>query len=302
MAYFSKFPILQYPVRDGNEFKFAFVANLLRRVGLSEELKGTDGAFIEYNIKDGERPEHIAERVYGDPSFHWLVMMTNDIVDPYHGWYKSGSAMEQYVQTKHGGKSVFIGTTGDGYFYSQYIGTGSSLSQGSISSDVIDYTPTLCRLTVRGGEFQEGTATVTVSGATAYEVQIFRVDPSITAVHHFEFQHSSGICGANDEFTVDPLSQQNSSFSLVGGVIGHTADEYPPTTEGITYQSTAGTVDFWETYIGRYMGVSGDKVETFAVSNLSYENTVNDQKRTIKILHPRYKREALAQLEALLRV
>ena len=56
MAYFSKFPILQYPVRDGNQFRFAFVANVLRRVGLSQELKGTDGAFIVYNLKDGERP------------------------------------------------------------------------------------------------------------------------------------------------------------------------------------------------------------------------------------------------------
>lgn len=302
MAYFSKFPILQYPVRDGNEFRFAFVANLLRRVGLSEDIKGADGAFIEYNIKDGERPEHIAERVYGDPSYHWLVMMTNDIVDPYHGWYKSGNALEKYVQSKHGGKSVFIGTTADGYFYSKYVGTGSSLSQGSISAPVVDYTPELCKLTVRGGEFSEGTATLTVSGATAYNVQIFRVDPSFTAVHHFEFSHTSGICAANDEFTVDPLSQQNSSFSLIGGVVGHTADEYPNTAQGLTYQSASGTVDFWETYIGRYMGVSGDKVETYAVSNLLHETRVNDQKRSIKILHPRFKREALAQLEALLRV
>ena len=121
-------------------------------------------------------------------------------------------------------------------------------------------------------------------------------------MHHFEFNHSSGICAANEQFTLDPLSQQNASFSLVGGVLGYTADEYPQPSQGVTYQSTAGTVDFWETYIGRYMGVSGSKIETYAITNTIHETRVNESKRTIKILHPRYKREALEQLEALLRV
>lgn len=302
MPYFSKFPVLQYPVKDGSTFKFAFVSNLLRRVALNDDLKNSDGAFLEYSIKDGERPEHIAERVYGDPSYHWLVLMTNDVIDPYHGWYKSGQALETYVQAKYSGKSVFVGTTAGDYFYSKYVGTGSTLTQGAVSSSVMNYSPELCKLTVRGGAFQEGTATLTVSGATSYQIEIFRVDPSFTSVHHFEFNHSSGICAANEQFTLDPLSQQNASFSLVGGVLGYTADEYPQPSQGVTYQSTAGTVDFWETYIGRYMGVSGSKIETYAITNTIHETRVNESKRTIKILHPRYKREALEQLEALLRV
>jgi hypothetical protein len=302
MPYFSKFPILQYPVRDGETLRYVFVANMLRRVALSSDLKNSDGAFVEYDIKDGERPEHIAERVYGDPSFHWLVLMTNDIIDPYHGWYKSEIAMEDYVQTKHGGYTVYITNTSDSFYYQSSIVTGSTLTQGGVVSSVIDYIPELCKLTVDAIGFSKGNATIGVSGGTVYTVKIQKVEPSYMAVHHFQIPFSSGISAANDVFTVDPLSQQTGSYSIVGGVIGSSENEYPNlTTVGVGY-SGSGTVDFWETYIGKYMGVSGAAVTTYAVSNYTHENSTNEQKRTIKILHPRYKREALAELESLLRV
>ena len=300
MAYFSKFPVLQYPVRDGDTFRFAFVANLLRRVGISNDLKGSDGAFIEYSVKDGERPEHIAERIYGDPSYHWLVLLVNDVIDPYHGWYKSSNAMEQYIQKKHGGYSVYIGTTSGGFFYNKDLQTGSSLSQGTAQASVEDYSPELCKLTVRGSYFEEGNAVLGISG-TNHTVTIYRVDPSYTAVHHFEVDHVTGISGANSKTEVDPLSQQSSSFSVLGGIVGHTADEYPSSSQGITY-SGSGAVAFSDTHIGKYMGVVGDKINLYSVSNYEYENNKNDSVRTIKVLHPRFKRQAVQELEALLRV
>jgi hypothetical protein len=301
MAYFSKFPVLQYPVRDGDTFRYVFVANILRRVALSEDIKGSDGAFVEYSIKDGERPEHIAERVYGDASFHWLVLMTNNIIDPYHGWYKSGSAIEDYVQNKHGGYTVYITNTSDQFFYESGVETGSTLSQGGRSTAIKDYDPNLCKLTIDGTDFATGFATIGVSGGSSYSVNIKKIEPSYMAVHHFEIPFDGGISAANDKFTVDPLSQQTGSYSVVGGVIGSKENEYPITTVGLDYEGSE-TVDFWETYIGKYMGVSGADVTTYAVSNYIYENSINDDKRTIKILHPRYKREALTELEALLRV
>lgn len=300
--YFSKFPLLQYPVKDGTAFRYVYVRNLLRRVALSEDLKTGESAFLEYDIKDGERPEHIAERVYGDPAYHWLVLLTNDIIDPYHGWYKSGLALEDYIQKKYGGYSVYISTTADAFFYESEVGSGSTLSQGSASMAIVDYSPELCKLTVLGTGIAEGAATIGVSGGTNYSVYIHRVDASSTAVHHFQIPYAGGLCGAATEFTVDPLSQQTGSYSVVGGVVGSSENEYPNTsTSGVGYTGS-GTVDLWETYIGRYMGVSGAQVNTYAVSNYTYEFTENDAKRTIKVLHPRFKKTALTELESLLRV
>jgi hypothetical protein len=302
MAYFSKFPVLQYPVRDGEAFRYALTRNILRRVALNEDLKSGDGIFLQYDVKDGERPEHIAERVYGDPGFHWIILLTNDIIDPYHGWYKSSFAMEEYIQKKYSGLSVYFGTTAGGFYYSPNIVSGSSLQQGSVSTHVLDYQPELCKLTVRGGQFSEGDAVLGLSGGSSVTVTLYRVDPSYVGVHHFEVSRPSGDCGATETAYVDPLSQQNTSYSVVGGVIGSEEDEYPATqAQGLNYDGS-GTIELWETYIGKYMGISGDKVGSYAVSNYIYENSFNERKRTIKVLHPRYKKLAVKELESLLRV
>jgi hypothetical protein len=300
--YFEKFPLLQYPVKDGNNFRYVFVRNLLRRVALSEDLMSAESVFMEYSVKDGERPEHIAERVYGDPAYHWLILLANNIIDPYHGWYMSGSALEEYIQKKYGGYSVYIGTTSDAFFYQSSVDSGATLTQGGNSMTILDYSPELCKLTVNGTTPSTGSATIGVSGGTEYTVKIQRVDPSYTAVHHFAIPYVSGLCGASTEFTVDPLSQQTGSYSVVGGVVGSAENEYPNlTTVGIGY-SGSGVVDLWETYIGKYIGVSGAAVNTYAVSNYTYENTKNDAVRTIKVLHPRFKKTALTELESLLRI
>lgn len=299
--YFSKFPLVKYPVMDNGGFRFVFARNLLRRIALSEEMKSSDGAFMEYSIKDGERPEHIAERVYGDPSYHWLVLLTNDVLDPYHDWYRSSAAMEDYIQKKHGGYSVFFTDPSDNFLYSSYIAKGSTLTQSQKSSTITDYHPTLCKVVVSGAGFVDGAATITVSGGTAYSVKIHRVDQTYVSVNHFEISRPSTDSGASEKFTVDPLSQQSSSYSLLGGPVGATQDEYPVSGIGLNY-SGAGDVSLWETYIGKYMGISGSEVNQYAVTNYIHEMNVNETKRTIKILHPRFKREAVRELESLLRV
>lgn len=299
--YFSKFPLVKYPVKDGDTFRFAYARNLLRRVILSDGLKSSDTAFIQYDIKDGERPEHIAEKLYGDVSFHWLVLLTNDIIDPYHDWYKSDATMQDFIQKKYGDYSVYFTDNSDGFTYSPYIGEGATLTQGNLSFSINEYQPTLCKLTVSSPQFQEGSATITGTSGSPMNVTIHRTDPSYVAVHHFQINRGTNDVGAATVITADPISQQTGDYSYVGGVIGSTSDAYPNDTYTIPY-TPSGTVDFHETYIGKYMGVSGDKVNTYAVSNYLYEMQTNDEKRTLKLLHPRYKEQAIRELETLLRV
>jgi len=302
MSYFSKFPVLQYPVKDGSVFRHAFVRNLLRRIALSEDIRKGDGVFLTYDIKDGERPEHIADRVYGDPTFHWLILLTNEIIDPYYGWYKSSTALEEYIQKKYNGYSIFFGTTGGQFFYETNLATGATLTQGSVVASVKDYHPVMSKITTDSSGFVEGNVTVGVSGGASYTLKIYRVEPSYIAAHHFEITRPSGDCGASEQFTVDPLSQQNTSYDVLGGVLGYISNEYPTTdSQGLGYTSS-DSVNFWDTYIGNYMGVCGAKVTQYAVSNYTEENRKNETKRTVKVLHPRYKRLAVQELETLLRV
>jgi hypothetical protein len=208
--------------------------------------------------------------------------------------------MEEFIQKKHGGYSVFFTDTDNTFEYQSKFGSGCTLSQSGNAAPVIDYHSNFCKLIV-GGVFSTGTAVVTTPDSSSYLIKIQRVDPSYTSVHHFYQSRPSNDSSPNEQVVVDPLSQQTSSYSVLGGVIGNTENEYPASNQGIGY-SGSGQVDFWETYIGRYMGISGSQVNTYAVSNYLHEMNENEKKRTIKILHPRFKREAVQELESLLRV
>jgi hypothetical protein len=304
--YFKNFPVFSYPYKFGDETKTILARNIVRRVALSEETKKSYGAFVEYHVKDGERPEHIADRVYGNPEDHWIILLCNEIIDPYHDWYKSSTAMEEYISKKYGTFSIFFTNSNDGFVYNTNLFSGSTLSQNGMSSSIVEYHPLLCKLVVSSSSFSEGTATVGLSGGDQLTIKIQRILPSYTAVHHFRavgitaIQEPISENGADTIPTLDPLARQTNQYSDYTqlGVVG---SGYP--VVGIrTTSGSSGSIDLSETYIGKYMGISGDVVDQYAVSNYIYETEKNDAKRKIKVLHPRYKDTVKLEIENLLKV
>jgi hypothetical protein len=42
--------------------------------------------FLYHTVKDGETPEVLAHKYYGNPYFHWIIILMNNIVDPNYDW------------------------------------------------------------------------------------------------------------------------------------------------------------------------------------------------------------------------
>tara|TARA_A100001011_G_scaffold391067_1_gene475762 strand:- start:1636 stop:2163 length:528 start_codon:yes stop_codon:yes gene_type:complete len=91
--YFSEFPVILYDSKE--------VTNLLRRVAIRSKVKTNVMFFDTYDVKEGETPEIIADKLYDDPQLHWIVLMVNNIVDRYHGWPMSGNQFLDYVNEKY---------------------------------------------------------------------------------------------------------------------------------------------------------------------------------------------------------
>ena len=80
--YFENFPLIIYDsVGDGN---FKVVTNLLKRVALRSKVRANTLIYDTYDVKEGETPEMIADKLYGDSNLHWIVMYVNGITDRYH--------------------------------------------------------------------------------------------------------------------------------------------------------------------------------------------------------------------------
>ena len=57
--------------------------------------------FTEITVGDGERPEDIATRYYGNPFYNWTILVINDIVDYYNQWPRSIVQLQDYINSKY---------------------------------------------------------------------------------------------------------------------------------------------------------------------------------------------------------
>ena len=97
--YFRAFPKIYYDSKgDGN---FKVVTNLLRRVAVRSKVKASTALFDTYEVKEGETPEMIAHKLYGDTEYHWIVLFMNDISDRYHQWPMSTPQFLSFVNDKY---------------------------------------------------------------------------------------------------------------------------------------------------------------------------------------------------------
>ena len=97
--YFANFPVIPYDsVGNGN---FKLVTNLLKRVTIRAKVKVNTLLYDTYDVKEGETPEILADKLYNDPELHWVVLMVNDITDRYHQWPKNTNQFLAYINDKY---------------------------------------------------------------------------------------------------------------------------------------------------------------------------------------------------------
>ena len=97
--YFGHFPLIPYDsVGDGD---FKLVTNLLKRVAVRSKVKTNVLVFDTYDVKSGETPELIADKLYNDPELHWVVLMMNDITDRYHQWPLNENQFLAHINDKY---------------------------------------------------------------------------------------------------------------------------------------------------------------------------------------------------------
>ena len=97
--YFKQFPTIPYDSKGTGEFKS--VKNLLRRVGIRAKVKANTMLYDTYDVKNGETPESIAFKLYGNAELHWVIMMINNITDRYHDWPMTEAQFLQFLKDKY---------------------------------------------------------------------------------------------------------------------------------------------------------------------------------------------------------
>ena len=97
--YFKHFPVIPYD--STGDLNFKVVTNLLKRVAVRTKVKSNTLFFDTYDVKEGESPEIIADKLYDDPELHWVVLMVNDITNRYHQWPMNQNQFLAHINDKY---------------------------------------------------------------------------------------------------------------------------------------------------------------------------------------------------------
>jgi len=83
MSYFKAFPKTFYQYGGGSER--VLTQNLSAYADILDEVKEAAAFYQDYYIRDGERPDHVADTLYGNPELHWVLYLMNDNIRQ-SGW------------------------------------------------------------------------------------------------------------------------------------------------------------------------------------------------------------------------
>ena len=100
--YFEKFPQFAYEFDMAGKSKVVLISDITRNVRFRKEILSNITLYDEYDIKDGETPEIIAEKIYGNSQYHWVIMLMNERFDYIADFPMSYKDLLTYVDDKYG--------------------------------------------------------------------------------------------------------------------------------------------------------------------------------------------------------
>ena len=89
-----------YDMKNNGDFKL--LPDILKRVKQRSAIKDGQFVFDNYDVRDGEKPEDVAYKWFGDAQLHWVILMTNNITDRYYQWPMSQPQFAGYLTDKDG--------------------------------------------------------------------------------------------------------------------------------------------------------------------------------------------------------
>ena len=75
--YFEQFPLMLYDIKANGYYKL--VPDIFRRIKTKDKIKKNVSLLDVYDVEDGEKPEDVAYKIYGETNLFWVVSMINYI-------------------------------------------------------------------------------------------------------------------------------------------------------------------------------------------------------------------------------
>ena len=112
MAYFEELPNISQPslLSGSNRIEDrVIVKNLFKRSKLRTDVDQAITAFNYYYIEDQQRPDVLAQQLYGDSELDWVVLTSNNITNVRSQWPLNHDDLHSYMLEKYGSETNILG-------------------------------------------------------------------------------------------------------------------------------------------------------------------------------------------------
>ena len=97
--YFNDFPQIQYdPTGSGT---YTTIQDIMTRIKVRDYIKNNASLFSKYSVPDGDTPEIVAFNLYRDSTYHWILLLFNQIINTYYDWPLSRKNFQKFISNKY---------------------------------------------------------------------------------------------------------------------------------------------------------------------------------------------------------
>lgn len=147
--------------------------DIMVRTSIIPTLLNAPALFYEYDIQEGDTPEIIADKYYKDSYRYWLVLFSNQIVDPQWEWPLNYQEFNDYLAVKYPTTDVYTTV----YDYQE---------------TVTQYDQTTQTTTINTFEIDETTYNTLVTGTNTYTPSsgavTITVSKRVRSIFDYEFE------------------------------------------------------------------------------------------------------------------
>lgn len=278
--YFERFPKIYYDFKIGNNTDIKIVTDITRNVRVIKDILSNITLYDEYDIKEGETPEIIADKFYGSPLYHWVVMLTNDRYDYINDFPLPQAELEKHIKEKYGSRTVYFNVDDplqvnieNSLFVIQNHGF-KTLDAVVYNTNNNAYIPNLLNIynnnkyyVIRVDTNSFRLAKTLADAKNNNYIVLEKVIDNFNWYNTFNFKFDWDITWKFN-IKLNELDQLN-SFTIQNIYETH------------HYEDKFGNV-----VNENYINVKGETEQTYPVSNYEYEERLNEKKRRIKIISP----------------
>tara|TARA_Y100000996_G_C22551595_1_gene653874 strand:+ start:1142 stop:1852 length:711 start_codon:yes stop_codon:yes gene_type:complete len=142
--FFKNFPEMQYKLSDG---KLITIKDFFRKSTIDGAAREAVVNYTYHELEEGDRPDVLATKLYGNGDLHWTFFLVNDL-NNYYDWWKDQSSFQSYMEKRYKGKYFVCNQSTDIVSSTSKFLLGETITGTNSRGIITEVDPTFCRLGV----------------------------------------------------------------------------------------------------------------------------------------------------------